>query len=1287
MNSPLVLRGGLSHGPSHLAKIRSELQEVSNRDDVRLHAEYVHLLDIERSLNPEELQVVTSLLDYGTSVPDGREQLPLRCTVVPRLGTTSPWSSKATDVFKLCNLDSVRRVERGIRWHIDLWSQDFLSALYDRMTESVVFEENFAGVFRTPSPGELRRIDLSVSPREAIEELNIDLGLALAQDEILYLTQIYDKLRRNPTDVELMMFAQANSEHCRHKVFNASWNIDGRDVPDTLFQKIRSTTAAINGRGIRSAYQDNAAVIDGSQDVRFGVSPFSIAYGDIREPVDTVMKVETHNHPTAISPYAGAATGSGGEIRDEGAVGSGSKPKAGLVGYTTSHLEIGTNLEPWELGKGKPDSIASSAQIMSDGPIGAAAYNNEYGRPALLGYFRTFESASQFNPESRWGYHKPIMIAGGVGSVFRQHVNGESVERSCALVVLGGPAMLIGLGGGAASSMSSGESSSELDFASVQRDNAELERRCQEVIDRCTASLDRNPIAFIHDVGAGGLSNALPELIHDIGTGGKFELRDVPNADIGMSPMEIWCNEAQERYVLAIPSERLELFRQICERERCPYAVVGHTLQEKRIELNDALLDEQPIDLNLDVIFGKPPRMRREFISTPRSVSALDLGHATLDEAISRVLRFPAVGSKKFLVTIGDRSITGLVAREQMVGPYQVPVADAAVTIAGYETYSGEAMSMGERSPLAVLNPASSACMAIAEALTNLASVRVESLDRVVLSANWMACVGFGDEDQALHEAVSAAADLCREIGIAIPVGKDSLSMRTTWQEEEPSKEVVSPVSLIVSAFAPVPDVRVVSTPQLRSVASELLLIELDSQQRLGGSCLAQVYGQFGDSTPDVQDPQKLRRLFEIAMQVHDEELVLAMHDRSDGGLFVSVLEMAIAGRIGIELSNVEDWKSELFSEEVGLIYEALPGQANTIERLAADLGLVCRRIGRTRDSEHFEVYDSHGELIYRESLRELERRWTSTSHSMQRLRDDSDCADEEFALIGEQDPGLSEDLKFSIDQSSRSTRQPRADSPRVAILRDQGVNGQVEMAAAFHAAGFECDDVHMTDIFSGRVSLSSYRVLAACGGFSYGDVLGAGGGWAKSILFNDEVCNEFGSFFGRSDTLTLGVCNGCQMLSRLKSLIPGTSDWPTFERNKSDQFEGRTVQVRIEESDSPWLLGMGGSRVQVPVAHGEGRTVPNGDDPEASPIPEEIVTFRYVDGFGDATDTYPMNPNGSVDSIAGVSSTDGRVLILMPHPERVFRTVQNSWFDPALLNREFSPWFQLFRNAYNAVA
>ncbi|MYF03411.1 MAG: phosphoribosylformylglycinamidine synthase, partial [Gammaproteobacteria bacterium] len=938
-------------------------------------------------------------------------------------------------------------------------------------------------------------------------------------------------------------------------------------------------------------------------------------------------------------------------------------------------------VQPWEKDLSKPNHLASPLEIMLEGPLGAAGYNNEFGRPALVGYFRTFEHRT--TSEITWGYHKPIMIAGGIGSVFREHVNEVVPHSSSVLIVLGGPAMLIGLGGGSSSSLTSGLSDVDLDFASVQRDNAELERRCQEVIDACTALLQDNPIQLIHDVGAGGLSNAIPELVTDLGKGACIELRAVPSADSGMSPLELWCNEAQERYVLSIAPEKKALFEEICDRERCPFAVIGNTDSRAKLTVKDEVFNESVIDLTLETLFGSPPRFRREFTRTERPQTKFSTTELDLVESISRVLSLPTVASKKFLITIGDRSITGFVARDQMVGPYQVPVADAAITIGGFETYTGEAMAMGERSPVATLNPSASARLAIAEALTNLSSVHYTSIDRIVLSANWMAASGFSSEDEALHDAVTAATTLCRTLGIAIPVGKDSLSMRTQWTESDSEQLVVSPVSLIASAFVPVPDVRQALTPRLVSSESVLVLLELSSNRRLGGSALALVNRCLGAETPNVDDASKLRRLLEVLQRVHELKWALSMHDRSDGGLVVTVLEMSFASRLGVDLHVRENWAEELFAEEIGVVLEVPTSRVQDVIDLASANELVATEIGQVRANEEFRVLRADRVLLA-DSIVHLEKRWAQTSYLMQRLRDDSDSADSEFALIEERDPGLQEKLTFSISQESRP-KSRKTHRPRVAVLRDQGVNGHIEMGAAFYYAGFDSVDVHMTDLFSQRVSLEQFQVLAACGGFSYGDVLGGGGGWAKSILFNELVRTQFEEFFNREDSLALGVCNGCQMMVQLRDLIPGSSNWPVIHRNTSDRFEARTVQVKILNSNSVWLKRMSDSQLPIPVAHGEGR-IDCRESSENVRRKKEHLVMHYTDGAGEPTEKYPLNPNGSVEGVAGFVSENGNVLAMMPHPERVFRTVQNSWYDPQYRDREFGPWFQLFRNAFDAL-
>ncbi len=1282
MTQVLLLKGPPALSDFRLDKLRRQL----GLDGGPLYAEHIHLLAVAAPLDGEELSRCESLLAYGprTGLPrrDGSRVL----TVVPRQGTISPWSSKATDIFRICDLHKVLRVERGVRWYMEKSAAERvnLELLYDRMTERALFDEDdLDSVFAETQPRPLATVPLTREGPAALTRANVELGLALSDDEVEYLVRAYAELERDPTDVELMMFAQANSEHCRHKIFNASWEVDGEPQSATLFEMIKNSYRHINGAGILSAYADNAAVIRGHRVERFGLDPHTRRYG--YEPADShiLMKVETHNHPTAIAPYPGAATGSGGEIRDEGAVGRGSKPKAGLTGFTTSHLNIPDLPQPWELDTGKPGRIVSALEIMLEGPIGAASYNNEYGRPALTGYFRTFELADPDRPGRVRGYHKPVMIAGGVGSVREEHVQPAPFQPGAKLVVLGGPAMLIGLGGGAASSMASGESASDLDFASVQRDNAEMERRCQEVIDACCALGDDNPIRLIHDVGAGGLSNALPELVKDAGMGGRFDLRAVPSADPGMSPLEIWCNEAQERYVLGIAPEHLGRFTAICERERCPFAVVGEATAERRLEVADSRFDEQPVDLPLSVLFGKPPRMQRSFARTSPRREPLRLDQVALDEAVARVLQFPAVASKQFLVTIGDRSITGLVAREQMVGPWQVPVADVAVTLAGYRTQTGEAFAMGERPPLALVDPRASARMAVGEALTNLCAAPVTELSRTVLSANWMAAVGENEDEEALFEAVrTVGMELCPALGIAIPVGKDSLSMRTRWND----REVSSPLTLIVSAFAPVDDAALTLTPQLRLDRGETRLVLVDlggGRNRLGGSALAQCYGQLGDSVPDVDDPDVLRRFFEAVQRENRAGRLLAYHDRSDGGLLACVAEMAFAGRCGFDLdvAAVGETLPALFAEELGAVLQV---RAADLPAVAESLGGLCWvDLGAPREDETVLVRRGE-EVLYRSTRAEIQTLWATTSYRMQRLRDDPACADEEHGGIGEDDPGFSCRLSFdpAEDVTAPFVGRPR---PRIAVLREQGVNGQVEMAAAFERAGFEPVDVHMSDLLGGAVSLLDFPALAACGGFSYGDVLGGGGGWAKSIVYHEGVREQFQRFL-EADRLALGVCNGCQMLSALKSLIPDAGLWPRFVRNRSEQFEGRTALVRVVRADSPWLDGMAGSVLPIAIAHGEGRAefTSEAEAERFWSTAEHQVCLQYVDNHHRVTERYPANPNGAPRGLAGLTAADGRVLVTMPHPERVFRAVTNAWVDPSW--GDDGPWMRLFRNARVAL-
>jgi phosphoribosylformylglycinamidine synthase len=1277
MTELLVLSGSRAVSEFRLEKLRDEL----GVDD--LHAQFVHLLNLERTLTAAEHEQVSSLLEYGPRQDAWRpdEHSEPVATIVPRLGTISPWSSKATDIFHISGLECVNRVERGVRWFAGRALEPAETRrLYDRMTQSPIAASDLAQTFSQAQPRPLASINLEADGVAALQAANLALGLALSEDEIDYLLSAYQQLERDPTDAELMMFAQANSEHCRHKIFNARWLADGEAMPSSLFDMIRNTYRAINGENILSAYADNAAVIQGSVERRFVLNPQTHEYQYLDEPVHVLMKVETHNHPTAIAPFPGAATGSGGEIRDEGAVGRGSKPKAGLSGFTTSHLNLPDLSEPWELDTGKPERIVSALDIMLEGPIGAAGYNNEFGRPALAGYFRTFEHLRDPSGHRVYGYHKPVMIAGGVGNIRSEHVQPAPVPVGSSLVVLGGPGMPIGLGGGAASSMASGESSSDLDFASVQRDNAEIERRCQEVIDACCALGENNPILLIHDVGAGGLSNALPELVHDAGRGGEFDLRSINSAAPAMTPLEIWCNESQERYVMAVAAEHMSEFTRICERERCPFAMVGTAIEQEHLRVRDPLFENAPVDLPLSVLFGKPPKMTRSFDRVESHGQPLSPGNTDVAECLHAVLRFPAVASKKFLVTIGDRSITGMVAREQLVGRWQVPVADAAVTFNSFTGYRGEAFAMGERSPLAAIAPASAARMAVAEAITNLAGAAIEDLGRVVLSANWMAAAGDNAEEQALFDSVKAVGmEFCPVLGIAIPVGKDSLSMRTRWDEVE----VASPVTLIVSAFAPVVDVRKTLTPELDVAAdSRLLLIDLGrGRNRLGGSCFAQTERQLGSDAPDVA-PEDLLEFFRVVQALNAQDRLLAYHDRSDGGVVVTLLEMAFASRCGLEIVlRCDDVLAELFSEEAGAVVQVASEHVEEVTAAFGDIPVT--EIARPRDDEAVVIREGT-QAIYSGTRAELERQWSQVSYRMQKLRDNPACAEEEFAVIDAADPGFSSVLTFAAEEDVAAPFVHTA-RPRIAILREQGVNGQIEMAAAFDRAGFTAVDVHMSDVLNGDVQISQFPALVACGGFSYGDVLGGGGGWAKSILFHDSVRESFADFFAR-DRLALGVCNGCQMMAALEDIIPGSGHWPRFVRNRSEQFEGRTVLVRINDSCSPWLNGMSGSVVPVAVAHGEGRAEFASEEQRRKfwRVQTPNVCLQYVDNHHAVTEHYPANPNGADRGLAGISAAEGRVLIMMPHPERVFRSYQNAWRDSAW--GEDGPWLRLFRNARVAL-
>ncbi|SFH92639.1 phosphoribosylformylglycinamidine synthase [Modicisalibacter xianhensis] len=1286
-----------------LASLRAQVPEVES-----LHADYVHFVDIDGELDADARTVLESLLTYGRRFDADEPREGHLFLIVPRLGTLSPWSSKATDIARNCGLSQVRRIERGVAYRVKLGSvlseeafEAIVATLHDRMTESVLANASDAvKLFAHHDPAPLGQVDILAGGRPALETANGELGLALAEDEIDYLMQSFQDLGRNPSDVELMMFAQANSEHCRHKIFNAEWTIDGEVQEHSLFKMIKNTYQHSPG-DILSAYSDNAAVIKGAEAGRFFATPLTgqadetASYRSEHEPIHILMKVETHNHPTAIAPFPGAATGSGGEIRDEGATGIGGKPKAGLAGFAVSNLRIPEFVQPWEaFDYGKPERIKSALDIMLEAPIGGAAFNNEFGRPNLTGYFRTYEQdAVGAEGIERRGYHKPVMVAGGYGNIRPGHVEKGDIPVGAKLIVMGGPAMLIGLGGGAASSMASGSSSEDLDFASVQRENPEIERRAQEVIDRCWALGESNPIRFIHDVGAGGLSNALPELVKDGGRGGRFELRAVPNAEPGMSPLEIWCNEAQERYVLAVAPEELETFDALCERERCPYAVVGEAVEEHHLSVHDGHFESLPIDLPMSVLFGKPPKMQREFQRQTLEMPSADFDNLDLREALDRVLRLPAVASKSFLITIGDRSITGMVARDQMVGPWQVPVADVAVTTASYDTHAGEAMAMGERPPVALIDPAASARLAVAEALTNLAAAPIAKIEDVKLSANWMSAADHPGENQSLFDAVHAVGmEICPQLGIAIPVGKDSMSMRTAWQDGEgdaaEQKAITAPLTLNVTGFAPVTDALKTLTPQLRldQDESDLILIDLGGgRNRLGGSALAQVYGQVGDECPDLDDAEDLKAFFTVIQGLNADGKLLAYHDRSDGGLIVTLLEMAFAGRGGLEIKL--DWliddgyaaPSALFAEELGAVIQVNRKDTEFVLAQFAAAGIdTCGVIARPRYDDQVRVTLFEEPLL--ETTRALtQRTWAETSYRLQALRDNPDCAKSEFDdLLDLRDPGLCAEPTFDVDEDITAPFVNTA-RPRMAILREQGVNGQLEMAASFDKAGFESVDVHMSDILAGRVTLDEFKGLVACGGFSYGDVLGAGGGWAKSVLFNARAREQFAAFFQRDDSFALGVCNGCQMLSQLRELIPGTDNWPRFVRNESEQFEARVSMVQIEKSPSVLLAGMEGSRLPIAVAHGEGRAEFRDSAHLRSMQGSGQIAVRYVDNYGQVTTRYPANPNGSPAGITGLTNDDGRVTILMPHPERVARAVTNSW-RPQEWTQD-GAWMRLFRN------
>ena len=1253
---------------------------------VALHAEYVHFVDTREKLTAQEAITLESLLTYGPKAKHP-QRIGMLMLVAPRIGTISPWSTKATNIAHNAGLPSVRRIERAIAYRLQgITNNGSIEAIQhlfcDRMTEAVLLDMDSAkSLFTAQNPAQMKSIPLLVDGRAAMQKANLDLGLALAEDEIDYLVASFVELQRNPTDAELMMFAQANSEHCRHKIFNASWTIDGQDQNTSLFGMIKNTYKE-GGENVLSAYDDNAAVIAGNTAGRFFPNPVTKIYSSHAEPMNILIKVETHNHPTAISPFAGAGTGSGGEIRDEGAVGRGSKPKVGLTGFTVSNLNIPKFPQPWETPYGKPDRIASALDIMIEGPVGAAAFNNEFGRPNLCGYFRTFEM--DYCGERR-GYHKPIMIAGGYGNIRTEHIEQFEFKPGCKLIVIGGSAMLIGLGGGAASSMPSGVSAEELDFASVQRQNPEMERRCQEVIDQCWQLGSLNPIAFIHDVGAGGLSNAFPELVKDGGCGGEFELRKIPNDEAGMSPLGIWCNEAQERYVMAVSPDSMALFENICQRERCPYAIVGESIKDKKIILSDTHFGVNPIDLPMSVLFGKPPKIHKDAKSAPLLSKPYDFSEISLDEAILRVIKHPTVASKSFLVTIGDRSITGTVVRDQMVGPWQIPVSDCAVTTSSYDSFTGEGMAMGERSPLALLDAPASGRMAIGEALTNIAGCNINTLSDIKLSANWMSASGHPGEDEKLYRTVETVGmDFCPKLGITIPVGKDSMSMRTSWKESEEDKSVTSPLSLIITAFCPIKDVRKTLTPQLRTDIDNtaLLYIDLGGRcNRMGGSILAQVYGSLASICPDA-DSKTLRSFFEVIQELNSTDIIIAYHDRSDGGLLTTLIEMSFAGRVGLDINLKEQSERVLeflFNEELGAVIQVSSDNVDLVKKSFSDVGVFADTIAQPNNSKKIVIRDNSGEL-YSECLIKLQRHWSETSFQIQSRRDNAKCAQQEFDGLLLDDPGISANLTFDLNENISSPYINAKLKPTIAVFREQGVNGQIEMAAAFNRADFDSVDVHMSDLLAGRVNLADFQGLVACGGFSYGDVLGAGEGWAKTILFNEKLKDQFQKFFNRNDSFTLGVCNGCQMLANLKVLIPGAESWPKFIRNTSEQFEARFSLVKVEPSPSILLSGMVGSVIPVAVAHGEGRVEFKSYDVAKKYSSSGGVTLRFTDNLNQTTERYPLNPNGSIMGITGVTSTDGRANIMMPHPERVFRTVTNSWHPNEW--KEDGPWLRMFRNA-----
>ena len=1266
--------------------------------EVKLSSEFWYFVGSEKALDAATVEKLQALLAAQSveQTPKAREGLHL-FLVTPRLGTISPWASKATNIAENCGLEGIERIERGMAVWLegaltDGQKQQWAALLHDRMTESVLTDIDAAAqLFHHIQSETFSSVDVLGGGKEALVKANTEMGLALSADEIDYLVENYQALNRNPTDVELMMFAQANSEHCRHKIFNADFILNGEKQPKSLFGMIRDTHNA-HPEGTVVAYKDNSSVIEGAKVERFYPNAAeNQGYRFHEEDTHIIMKVETHNHPTAIAPFAGAATGAGGEIRDEGATGKGSRPKAGLTGFTVSNLNIPGLEQPWEQAYGKPGHIASPLDIMIEGPIGGAAFNNEFGRPNLLGYFRTFEE--KFDGQVR-GYHKPIMIAGGLGSIQAQQTHKDEIPEGALLIQLGGPGMLIGLGGGAASSMNTGTNDASLDFNSVQRGNPEIERRAQEVIDRCWQLGNKNPIISIHDVGAGGLSNAFPELVNDAGLGAVFKLREVPQEEHGLNPLQIWCNESQERYVLSILEKDLDTFRAICERERCPFAVVGTATDDGHLKVRDDLFSNNPVDLPLNVLLGKPPKTTRTDKTVTPSKKPFNAGDIDITEAAYRVLRLPTVAAKNFLITIGDRSVGGMTHRDQMVGKYQTPVADCAVTMMGFNTYRGEAMSMGEKPTVALFDAPASGRMCVGEAITNIAAVNIGDIGNIKLSANWMAACGNEGEDEKLYRTVEAVSKACQALDLSIPVGKDSLSMKTVWQDGEEKKSVVSPLSLIISAFAPVEDIRKTVTPELKNVEdSVLLLVDLSNgKARMGGSAFGQVYNNMSGEAPDLDDTGRLKAFYSVIQQLVAEDKLLAYHDRSDGGLFATLAEMAFAARCGLNVdltslvANQADVNEAsiraLFNEELGAVIQIAKQDVAAVEALFKEADLALHAVATIGTDEKIVIRNQAG-IVLGQNRADLQRAWQETSHAIQRLRDNPACADSEFALIGDNErSALFADVKFDVKEDIAAPFINSGAKPKIAILREQGVNGQIEMAAAFTRAGFDAYDVHMSDLMAGRVHLADFKMLAACGGFSYGDVLGAGEGWAKSILFHPALRDQFAAFFADPNTLTLGVCNGCQMVSNLAEIIPGAEAWPKFKRNLSEQFEARLSMVHVPKSASLILNEMQGSSLPVVVSHGEGRAdfaLHYGN------ISTDLgIALQYVDGQNQVTQTYPLNPNGSPQGIAGVTNADGRVTIMMPHPERVYRAAQMSWKPEDWT--ELSGWYRLFAGARKAL-